>query len=434
MKSTVENTGGLGRKLEISVPADSVKGAFNRIFKSIQKNADLKGFRKGKAPLDVIKTMYREKVQQDVVQDLVSEGYSKALEEHKLNPISQPNVKLGELQDSKDFSFTAEFEIRPEIKLKKYEGLEVEREVINIPNDKVDNVLERIRESKAETTPLLEDRPAALKDTAEIDFFGKINGVPLEGGEAKNFKLELGSNSFIPGFEEGVVGMKLGQTKTIDLKFPEDYGNAEIAGKPVSFDVTLHKLYKKSLPELNDEFAKQVGDYANIAALKDLIKQDMESEEAGRVKEEFKTRLLKELVKNNPVEVPDKLKQQQKKALIADVEKRLKQQQTSDADIQEYKTKWDSDFNETAEFMIQSSFLIDSLAEEFKISVNKKEIDAKLQQYAQQTGIDFAKVQEFYGEGSRLSNLEYQIVEEKVVEKLTELAKVSEVSADKLKK
>lgn len=434
MKSTVANTGGLGRKLSIEVPAAKVSGAFDRIFKQIQQTADLKGFRKGKAPLATIKSMYKDRVGQDVVQDLISEAYPQALNEHKLTPISQPQVHFGSLEENKDFSFTAEFEIRPEVSLKKYEGLTVPKEKLEIPKDRIDNVLDRLRQSKAELVPVLEDRPAEKGDTAEIDFFGKMDGQPLQGGEAKGFSLELGSNSFIPGFEEGVIGMKPGSTKTIDLKFPEDYGNTEIAGKPVSFDVTLHKLQKKRLPELNDDFAKSLGDYQSLAALTEIISKDLEAEESGRVKEEFKTRLLKELVKQNPVEVPEKLKMQQKAALVADVEKRLKSQGMGEAEAEEYKQKWDADFNETASFMIQSSFLIDALAEKLNVSVTAKELEERLQKYAQQTGIDFSRVKEYYGEGSRMSNLEYQVIEEKVVDKLTELSDVKEVPADQLPK
>ncbi len=434
MKSTVENTGGLSRKLEISVPAETVSGAFDRIFKNIQKNADLKGFRKGKAPLETIKKMYADRVQQDVAQDLVSQGYTKALQEHDLTPITQPQVKFDSLDADKEFSFTAEFEIRPEVELKNYEGLKVEKEKLDVNDERINQVLERVRESKATEVPVLEDRPAQEGDIAEIDFFGKVNGEPLEGGEAKGYKLGLGTNSFIPGFEEGVIGMKIGQTKTLNLKFPDEYGNADIAGKPVSFDVTLHKLHKKSLPELNDALAKEVGDFENLEALKDIIRKDLEAEDSHRIKEDMKSRLLKALVEANPVEVPQQLHAQQKAALMADVEKRLGQQQMSPADIEEYKKKWDSDFNETADFMIQSSFLIDALAEKYNITATKKELEDRLRQYSQQTGIDFERVKEFYGEGSRMGNLEYQIIEAKVVDKLEELSDVKEVPADQLKK
>ncbi len=432
MKSSLEKTAGLGRKLKIEVPAEKVSSAFNKIYKDIQKNATLKGFRKGKAPLEKIKSIYGGQVKSDVVQDLISETYADAVTEHKLVPISQPNVHFDAIDEDSHFHYTAEFEVRPDINLKKFEHLKVSREALESDETRINNILERLQKSKAELVPLLEDRPAQKGDTADIDFVGTINGVPLEGGSAQNYALELGSDSFIPGFEDGLVGMKVGEKKTIDLKFPEDYGNAEIAGKPVSFAVTLNKLQKSRLPELNDEFAKGLGEYADLAALKQAVRNDIEEEEKKRINEEFKTRLLKELVKENPVEVPDRLKEQQKAALIQDVEKRLQNQGMNEADITEYKSKWAGDIDETASFMIQSSFLIDALAEKWNLNATRDEVADRMKRYAQQTGLDLKKIYEFYGQSGRLSQLEYQITEEKVVSKLTDLADVAEVPKDKL--
>ena len=433
MKSTIENTGGLERKIQIEVPANKVTTAFDRAYRALQKEANLKGFRKGKAPMDVIKSTYSEKVKGDVVQNLVSESYIAALQEHELNPISQPQVDFTFIEENKDFSFTATIEVRPEVNLKKFEKLKVEREVLTIDEKRIDEVIERIRESRVEMTPVLEDRPAQNGDTVEIDFNGLINGAPLEGGQAEKYPLELGSNSLIPGFEEAIVGMNVGGEANLKLNFPADYGNTELAGKPVEFNVKLHSIKKKTLPEVTDEFAKSLGGYEDLAGLKKAIRDDLEQDETKRISEDFKGRLLKELVKNNPVDVPDQLKTQQKAALVADVEKRLSQQGMSATDVAEYKKKWDSDFDETASFMIQSSFLIDALAEKWQMDATKDELKQKLEEYSKQTGLDMGKLKEFYGEGSRMNQLEHQITEQKVVNKLTELADIKDVAADKLK-
>ena len=315
MKSTLENTGGLERKIQVEVPKDAVEAEFERAYKALQKEANLKGFRKGKAPMDVIKTTYGDKVKGDVVQNLVSQGYVAALQEHKLNPISQPQVNFDTIDEGKDFSFTATIEVRPEVTLKKFEKLKVERELLEIDDKRIDEVIERIRESRVEMTPIIEDRPCQMGDVVEVDFNGLIDGAPLEGGQAEKYPLELGSNSFIPGFEEGLVGMSIGGEGTLNLKFPEDYGNADLSGKDVVFNVKLHSIKKKTLPEVNDEFAKGLGGYEDLAGLKTAIRNDIEQDEGKRISEDFKGRLLKELVKNNPVEVPDQLKTQQKAAL-----------------------------------------------------------------------------------------------------------------------
>lgn len=433
MKSTVENTGGLERKIEVQVPVEKVSSAFDRAYRALQKEAALKGFRKGKAPISAIKSNFGDRVKSDVIQDLINEAYVQALQEHKLNPITQPQVKFDSIDESMDFVFTATIEIRPEVQLKKIEKLKVEREKLSVDEKRIDDVIERLRESKTEMTPILEERPAADGDVVEIDFKGFVNGAPLEGGQAANYSLELGSQSLIPGFEEGIVGMNIGGNTKLQLKFPDHYGNTELAGKPVEFDVSLHSIKKKSLPEVNDDFAKSLGDYEDLASLKSAIQNDIEADEKKRIQDDFKSRLLKELVKENPVDVPENLRAQQKQALIADVEQRLNGQGMGPAEIQEYKQKWDSDFNETASFMIQSSFLIDALAEKWNFDATKDDVRVKLEEYAKQTGLEMTKLLEFYGDSSRMNQLEHQITEQKVVDKLTELADVTEVSADKLK-
>jgi trigger factor len=434
MKTSVEKTDTLGRKLSIEVPQENVASAFDRVYRQIQKNANIKGFRKGKAPLDMIKSLYSDKVRSDVLQDLVSEGYAKALSEHKLAPISNPDVKFDDLHENKGFQFTAEIEIRPEIKIKKYEKLKVEKEKLNVGPDRIDKILENIRGSRAEQVPVFEDRAVKTGDIAEIDFTGTMDGAPLQGGDAKNYKIEIGSNSLIPGFEDGIIGMKPGSSKDIHLNFPTDYGNAELAGKPVSFAIQLHKILANRLPELNDEFAKSLGGVDSLDALKAQIQKDLEAEESGRIQTELKSRILKALTKENPVDVPKGLLVSQRAALVKDVEKRIKDQGASDADLEEYKTKWSSDIDENAAFMIQSSFLVDQLATDLKLSATEKEIDDRITSYAATTGIELEKIKKFYSDSSRRNQLEYQITEEKVVGKLIELADIKEVSADQLKK
>lgn len=433
MKTSLEKKGNLGRKLTVEVPADAVSSAFERVYKGLQKNANLKGFRKGKAPIQMIKQMYSDQVKQDVLEELVNEAYNNALTEHSLNPVTQPHVHFDKLEDKVAFNFTAEFEIRPDIKIRKIEKLKVEREKLEVPNDRIETILKQIRESRAQMVPVFEDRAAIKGDVVEIDFVGTVDGKPLEGGSMNGHKLELGSNSFIPGFEDGLLGLKPGAKKELHLEFPKDYGHKEIAGKPVTFAVTLKNLMKKELPPVDEAFAKSLGNFETVDALKKAISDDVLAEEGKRVQDEFKSRLLKVLVKENPLEVPPTLKARQKELIIADVETRTKRQGMSETEFEDYKKKWDKDFEETAEFVIQTHFLIDTLAEEHKLVPTKGEIDARVDRYAQQTGVDIGKVRDFYFKNSdRMNQLVYQITEEKVVAFLIEKAEIVEVSKDKL--
>ena len=434
MKSTLESPSALGRKLNIEVPAAEVQAAFDRALKGVQKSVAVKGFRKGKAPLQTIRSIYGERLKQDVIQDLIQASYSSAIEEHSLDPISYPTIEFDPIEDDKDFAFTAEFEVRPEVKIQKIDGLKVKKEKLEFDGAMVDKTLEDIRKSRAETVPVFEDRSAQSGDTAIIDFKGFVEGRELENGAGNDFALDLGSNSFIPGFEEGVIGMRPGVTQRLTLSFPETYHVPEIAGKPVEFEVTLKQIKAKRLPELNDEFAKAMGPFESLENLKETIRTDFEKRESKRINDDLKNRLMKVLVENNPVQVPKALMTEQKKALIEDFNKRMQQQGMDDAQAEDYKKKWDSDFEQTAAYMIQSSFLIDKLADENGLRAKPSDVDTKLKEYASSSGIDMARLNEFYGDKDRKARLSYQITEEKVLEFLISKAKIEEVSKQELEK
>lgn len=433
MKTNIEKISSLHHKINVEVPAAVVQSAFNRIFKDIQKEVAIKGFRKGKAPLTTIKSLYADRVKQDVAQELIQMHYVKALTESKLEPISNPEFEFDIPHETKDFSFSASFDVRPEVQLKKYEGLEVEKENLVFDESKVNEVLENIRNSRATYQDVLELRPAQIGDVAVVDFEGFVDGKPLENGSGTNHNLELGAKQFIEGFEDGLIGMNVGDSKTLHLKFPTPYHSEELAGKPVDFKVKLTGLKKKVLPELNDELVKSLGGPTTLEELKTTIREDLESTEKKRVEDAFKNRLLKKLVQENPVEVPPTLLKDQKNSLIEDFKKRMTEQGMSPADFEAYVTKWDQDFEKTAAEMIQSSFLVDALARKHDLHCKEEDLDKKYKEYAAQTGIEEARIREFYSRPEQVSRLSYMITEEKVIDFLNGKVKVKEVSADKLK-
>ena len=433
MKSNVEKVSNLSRKLTIQVSAASVSTAFQKIFNGLQKEVTIKGFRKGKAPITTIKSMYGDRVKQDVVQDLIQKHYAMALDEHKLEPISYPEFEFADPTENTEFSFSAAFDVRPEINLKKYEGLEVEKEKIEFDTAKVEQVLENIRASRATFEAVTEARATKTGDVAVINFEGFVGGAPLENGSGTNHHLEIGAKQFIEGFEEGVVGMKVGEVKTLTLKFPDPYHSADLAGKAVEFKVTLNEIKAKVLPELNDEFIKSLGGPTDLAGLKQTIEEDLQSTEKKRVEDGFKNRLLKVLVKENPVEVPPSLLKEQKASLVEDFKKRMTEQGMGPDDFASYVEKWDGDFEKTASEMIQSSFLVDAIAKKHDLFCKKEDLDAKFQEYAQQTGIEESRIREFYGRPEQASRLTYMITEEKVIALLNKSVKVKEVPAGTFK-
>ena len=434
MKSSVENLSNLQRRLNIEIPAAVVQTTFQKYFNDIQKNVQLKGFRKGKVPLATVKSLYTDRVRMDVVQDLIQTHYVQALGAHKLEPIGNPEFEFQDPTEGDDFKFSAQFDVRPEVTLKNYEGLTVEKEKYSFDPKRVDEVLNNLRTSKAINVPVLEDRPAQLGDIAVIDFDGSVNGKKLDGGQGTDHNLELGSKQFIDGFEDGIVGMKPGAQKTLNLRFPKPYHAAELEDQPVEFLVTLKSLKKKELPELSDEFIKSIGGDQDLASLRKTIEKDLSESDLKKIEDDFKNRLIKQLVKENPIEVPPRLMEEQKTALIEDFKNRMKNQGMSDADYADYVVKWDADFAKSAKEMIQSSFLIDAVARKHDLVCTQADVDQKFNEYAAQTGIELQKIQDFYNKPEQMSRLTYSLTEEKVIAHLMKTVKIKEVEASALTK
>lgn len=433
MKAQIQVTEGLQRKLNVEVPADAVKSAFSKVYGDIQKQVEIKGFRKGKAPISTIKTMYKDRVSGDVAQDLISAHYPLAIKEQNIDPINYPEFEFDDPSETKDFSFTAIFDIRPEVKLKKWEGLEVEKEKFVLDEKRVEEVLTNIRNSKVTYETVLEDRTAAMGDISVIDFDGFVEGAPLENGAGRDQNLELGSKQFIDGYEEGIVGMKVGEARTLNLKFPSPYHSASLEGKPVEFRVTLKALKKKVLPEITEDLLKTIGSSQTVEEFKKTIVADIEQSEKKRIEDNFKNRLLKKLVEANPVDVPASLLKDQKAALVEDFKKRMTEQGMQATEFENYVQKWDADFAKSADEMIQSSFLIDKLAAENDLICKQEDVSLRFEEYVKQTGIELARIKEWYSKPEQMSRLTYMITEEKVIKLLTEKSKIKEIAAKDLK-
>jgi len=435
MKSQMEDISKLEKKVTIEVPSGDVDKEFSKAFKYLQANVEIKGFRKGKAPIDKIRVLYSDKVKGDVTQSLVQDTYIKALQEHKLNPIAMPDIQIqGELTENQPFSYTAQFEIQPEIELKKTEGLEVQKEKIELSEEKIDESLEQIRQnhSKLEEVKLI--REAQMGDSADIDFEGFKDDQPMENGAAKGHVLELGTNSFIPGFEEGIVGMKPGEKKSLFLTFPEDYQAEDLKGQKVRFEVNLNALKKKVTPEWNDEFLKTLGDYKTKDDLKKAVSKDMEKNEEQRIKTDLKSRLFKALVAENEFDAPKSLVASQREALVKDFQQRMQSQGMTDADFQEYQAKWNEDFTDTAIYMVRSALLIQKIAQDENLHATKDDVEKKYQEMADQVGVAIENVRQYYEQQQGGSQMEFQITEEKVFEFLLSKANVSEVAKEDLPK
>ena len=434
MKTEIQKLAGLTRKLNVEVPPDVVRAALEKMYRDVQRVAKFKGFRPGKAPLNMVKSEYKSRVESDVTTKIIEDHYSKAVSEHSLQPVNFPEIEFDGLKDGEPLKFSATFEVRPDVELKKYVGLEIEKEKFEVVPEMIDNIIQDIRKNRSVIQPMVEPRPAQMGDVSIIDFHGKVEGNDLPGGNAQEYQLELGTHQFIPGFEEGIVGMKAGETKILHLKFPEAYNAKEIAGKDVEFAVTLKEIKTKALPELDDEFAKSLGAHTSLQHLKEEITKDVKTREEKRVRDDVKNRVLNALVEKNPMQIPRSMVAEQKKMIIEDVKQRMEREGTDTDQFEEYKKKWDKDFEKSAEFVIHSSLLVNAIANKEGLQCNDEDFTKKLADYAVQSGIELEKIKGFYGKQENQSRLRFQITEEKVMAFLIENAKINELPRDKLTK
>lgn len=432
MKSTVDKSGTLSRQLNVEIPAEVVSAAFDAFYNDVKKNVSVKGFRKGKTPMDTIKKMYATEAEQDVARKLINENYFIALGEHKLNPINYPQFDFDKCTVGQEFKFSAKFEVRPEVKVDKVEGLEVEKEKLNVSDENINEVIQNLRENHATESPVLEDRPAKEGDIADIDFEGSIDGETFQGGTAKGHTLKLGSKSFIDGFEEGVIGMKPAQEKDIKLTFPKDYHSAEFAGKDVVFKVKLNALKQSTPAELNEEFFKMFGEVKTEEEFTEFIKKGIVDREEGRIKEEMKDRVIKALVDANPIEAPASLVSQQRTSIVNDTWSRMQQQGMTQEQFEDYKNKWGEDFDKSAVFMVKATFLIDDIAKQNELHASEEDFEKKVNEISGQMGFPVDQLKEFYGAEDKKGNLMFTITQDKVLDFLISKASIKEVERDKL--
>ena len=422
MKSELIESTSLKKKLKIMVDSEELTSALDKELVKIQKTAHLKGFRKGKAPINHVKAAYSEQASQNILETLVNDNYIKAVKEHNFIPIAMPHVDMdvnpnAEKKLDDGFAFTAEFEIKPDITLKPLSKIKVKAVSYDVKKEDIEKEIEVARDKRTELIPILEDRPTQEKDWVEIDLLGTIKdtGEPLKEGTVEDFLLELGSEDLIPGFEDGLLGMKVGDEKTLDLNLPEDYFQTEIAGKAVEFLVTLNSINKKNFPELNDAFAKEVADVETLKELEDQIKERLETQAKRKADKELNNALLTEFENIHDVDVPETLVKEQVRRFKTYTERIILRDMSED-EVAEYHAKWEGDYRKDAIKDIKTSLLIETLADQENLNPTPEDISNYLADLSDKTDIAIDKTERYYSESEQQDELKFKLMEEKVLQ------------------
>lgn len=419
MQVSVETTQGLGRRLSITVPADTIKQAVKKELINAAKSVRIDGFRKGKVPMNIVEQRYGASVRQDVLGEAMQRSFVDAIIKEKINPAGAPNYVPGEYKEGEDFTFAVEFEVYPEVELKGLENIEVEKPVVEVNDEDVDAMLDTLRKQQA--TWKETDRAAEAEDRVTVDFTGSIDGEEFEGGKASDFVLAMGQGRMIPGFEEGLVGHKAGEEFSIDVNFPEDYHAENLKGKAAKFAIVLKKVEERELPELTEEFIKRFGVAdGSVAGLRTEVRKNMERELKGAVRNRIKSQAIEGLVSANEIDVPA--------ALIdgeIDVLRRQAAQRFGGNEKQALELPREL-FEEQAKRRVVVGLLLGEVISSNDLKADEDRVKTLIEEMASAYE-DPSEVIEFYSKNKELmNNMRNVALEEQAVEALLAKAKVTE--------
>ena len=376
-------------KLEITIEAEKFENAIKKVYFQNAKYFNIPGFRKGKAPQAIVEKYYGKEIfYEDAFNDIASEEYEKAVEESKLEVVSRPKIDIVNMEKGQDVVFTAVVSTKPEVELGKYKGIEIEKIEYNVEDSDVESNLKQMQEKNARVTSV--ETPVENGNIAVIDFEGFVDGKAFEGGKGENYSLEIGSGSFIPGFEDQVIGMKIDDEKDVNVKFPEDYFSKDLAGKDATFKVKVHEIKKKDLPELDDEFAKDVSEFDTLEELKNSIKQRLINENAQKAKYEKEDAVMKVVTSEMKADIPEGMVEVEIDNMVKDMEQRMSYQGLKLEQYLKMLNKTEADFRKEFEPQaieaIKSRLALEAIIKNEKIEASEREVKDKLEEMAKNYG------------------------------------------------
>jgi len=396
-------------QLTFEVDAETFDKALDQAFKKVVKNVSVPGFRKGRVPRPIFEKRFGvEVLYQDALDIVVPDAYAKAVEESGIEPVAQPEIDIEQIEKGKDLVLTATVVVKPEVKLGQYKGLEVTKVDTEVTEEEVNAEIETLQKRYAELV-IKEDEPAEKGDTVVIDFEGFIDGEAFEGGKAENYSLELGSNSFIPGFEDQLVGVRAGDEKEVNVTFPEDYHDEKLAGKDAVFKVKVHEVKALELPELDDDFAIDVDDEVEtFAELKEKIKKRLQENKEHMARHRIENEVIDLAAKNAEIDVPEEMIDSEIERMINELNQQFRAQGLN-LDLYQQMTgnKLDDlkeSMREDAEKRVRANLTIEAIAEAENIEVTDEEVNEELEKMADMYNLSVDKIKEMLGSTDPVKN------------------------------
>jgi trigger factor len=415
------------RRLEVEVDPTRVRNAFDRAYRDLSRRARVPGFRPGKAPRGVLEKMFGGQVREEIERLLVAESLGEAVEEAGLRPVTEPAIDAQPPEADAPFRYTATVEVKPTIELPALEGLPGRRPAAEVADTDVLEELENLRERNAQLVEEEEGVPAAEGHILKVDFVGRIDGEPFEGGSGQDVSVELGSDRFIPGFAEQLVGARAGEDREVRVSFPEDYGNAELAGREAVFAVHVAAVQRRDVPELDDEFAKDLGDFDDLDALRSRVREDMVAQRERAAEEALRRSVMDSLIERTDFDVPPGLIERRLESQLQRAHRELAQSMPEDA-LHQQLDAWRESWRPQAERDVREALLLEAVARAQGVEASDEEVDARIAELAESQGIEAKRLRQAYQEGDVLDALRVQLQDEKALAFLCAEAKIEEVS------
>lgn len=410
-------------KLTIEVDAAKVTEAIKKAYDKNKGKMSVPGFRKGKVPQAMIEKMYGPEVfYEDAANFLIPDAYAEEVDNNKeLEIVSQPKIDVVQLEKGKNFIFTAEVALKPPVELGKYKGVKIDKIDTEVTDEDIDKEIKREQEANARTITV-EDRPVKEGDTAVIDFEGFVDGEAFQGGKGDNYPLVIGSHSFIPGFEDQLIGKNTGDETDVNVTFPEDYNAKDLAGKDAVFKVKINEIKEKELPELDDEFASEVSEFDTMAEYREDVKKNLAEKKEKEAKEKKEDAVIEAIIKDSKMDIPEAMVDTQTRTMINDYARRLQSQGLS---LEQYfmftgldMEKFTAQMKPGAQKRIESRLVLEAIVKAEGFEVSDEEYEKELERMAEESKMDLDKLKEYIGDDEYGKN---QIIEDIKIQKAVDL-------------
>ncbi len=410
-------------ELAVEIEASQVNDELAKAYRKLGKSAKIRGFRPGKAPRQVLAQVYGPRVQQDVAQRLVDQTYQEAIGQQKVQTVSQPRIEPSEVKDNKPFSYKARVEIVPEIEAVNFEGFEIKRPSTKVTDEALNEELEGLRRANSTLEPPKRKRGAKEGDMLTLDFEVVVEGEVVEGAGAKDFDVELGKNQLLPDIEKAVLKKKPGESASAEVEMPDSHPNPQLKGKKAEFRIEIKDLKERVLPELDDEFAKDLGDFEGLDALKAELSKDLEKRLTEQADNAVAEALVAKLVEANPIDIPPALVRQQNQVseqeLVAQARARGQQ-------VRQLPQELRAQIQQDSEMKVRAGLLMAEIAKKEEIKIGDKELEEGMTELAEQTGKNIAKIRAEYRDPKKREMLVGMILENKVLDIIQSKAKIEQ--------